>query len=469
MRQITKRDLDMGTLPIPNLLIRYCIPAIATIMINALYNAIDRIFVGQALGHVGIAAVTVGGTAMTLMLALSNLIGIGGSAFFSLKLGKGEMDTTAKIVNQSFLLLLILGVIEMVTGLLFLPQICRLLGVGDDAFGYAVQYLRIIFIGSVVHAVGTGMVSFLRAEGFPRAALVCSSGGAVINILLDALFIFALGWGVAGAAAATVIGQAFSAGYFLWWFAGKEQRITPLHKREMRLQKDVTAKIFAMGSSIFAMQCGVFLLQVTQQKILHWFGNSTITSDMAISALGVSTNIGGLVAQINAGFRQGIQPLFSYNYGAGLYGRVRELVWKSTLAIFCTLFICTGILFVFTEPAVTLFGSPETEELKAFYIFAVRTFNCCVPLVALNSVVCSFYQSIGAVRRANLISMMRPVFIGVSMVLLSAVVLRSVTCVFYSSALTDFISCSICGVLLIGILRQLKKEEIYAASPDYIS
>lgn len=469
MRQDQRKNLDMGELPIPKLLVRYCVPAIATIMINALYNAVDRIFVGQALGHVGIAAVTVSGTAMTLMLALSNLIGIGGSAFFSLKLGKGETDTTSKIINQSFVLLLILGVIEMAVGLLFLPQICRLLGVGDDAFDYAVQYLRVIFIGSIVHSVGTGMVSFLRAEGFPRAALVCSSGGAIINILLDALFIFVFSWGVTGAAVATVIGQTFSAGYFLWWFMGKKRRITPLSRKELRLQKDITGKIFAMGSSIFAMQCGVFILQVVQQKTLHAFGNSTITSDMAISALGVTTNIGGLVAQINAGFRQGIQPLFSYNYGAGLYKRLRELVWKSTFAIFVSLFVCMAILFVLTEPAVILFGSPETAELKEFYVFAVRTFNCCVPLLALNSVVCSYYQSVGAVRRANIISMMRPVFIGVSMILLLSVILRSATSVFYAGAVTDFVACSICGVFMIQILRQLKEAEIHAASPNHIS
>ena len=141
-----KRIDEMASLPVTRLLVRYCVPAIATIIINALYNMVDRVFVGQVMGYAGIAAVTVGGTAMTLMLALSNLIGIGAMAFFALSLGEGERELASRITNQAFTLLLILGGLELAAGLLFLPQICRGLGAGEESFLYAQQYLQIIFL-----------------------------------------------------------------------------------------------------------------------------------------------------------------------------------------------------------------------------------------------------------------------------------------------------------------------------------
>ncbi len=456
-----KRIDEMASLPVTRLLVRYCVPAIATIIINALYNMVDRVFVGQVMGYAGITAVTVGGTAMTLMLALSNLIGIGAMAFFALSLGEGERKLASRITNQAFTLLLLLGGLELAAGLLLLPQICRGLGAGEESFLYTQQYLRIIFLGSAFQAVGTGMVGFLRAEGFPTAALVCTAGGAVLNILLDALFLLVFGWGIAGAAAATIIAQAFSAGYFLWWFTGPKRRITPLCVRDMRLQGKVVGRIFAMGSSVFAMQGGVFILQVVQQKMLHAWGNDVITGDMAISALGITTNIGGLIAQINVGFRQGIQPLFSYNYGARLFGRVRELLWKSIVSLFVILLTCEVLLFLLSAPAVELFGEPETQTLREFYVFALRSFNIFVPLMPLNSVMCSYYQSVGMVRRANLVSMMRPVFFAIPFILILSFALKSIHGVFLGMPAADLASCVVCGILLKRTWKQLKEMEAH--------
>lgn len=463
-----KRIDEMASLPVTQLLARYCVPAIATVIINALYNMVDRVFVGQVMGYAGIAAVTVGGAAMTLMLALSNLIGIGAMALFALSLGAGEREKASGIINQAFTLLLLLGGLELAAGLLFLPQICRGLGAGGESFLYTQQYLGIIFLGAVFHAVGAGMVGFLRAEGFPTAALVCTAGGAVLNILLDALFLLVFGWEIVGAAIATILAQAFSAGYFLWWFAGSKGRITLLCVKDMRLQKKIIGRIFAMGSSIFAMQGGVFILQVVQQKMLHTWGSDVITGDMAISALGITTNIGGLITQINVGFRQGIQHLFSYNYGARLYGRVRELLWKSIISLFGILLTCEILLFLLSVPAVELFGEPETQTLREFYVFALRSFNIFVPLMPLNSVMCSYYQSVGMVRRANLVSMMRPVFFAIPFILILSFTLKSIYGVFLGMPAADFASCVICGILLRRAWKQLKEMEPHGTLSGHV-
>ena len=322
---------DMGTGSVKKLMVQMAVPAVVGQVINLLYNVVDRIYIGH-IPEIGGAALTgVGLFTPILMLitAFAMLAGAGGAPRAAIAMGKGDRDTAEKIVANCFTVLLLLSVV--LTGVFYgtLPTLVRLFGGSDVTLPYAVQYGRIYVLGSVFVLVVMGMNPFITTQGFAGTSMLTTVIGAVINIVLDPIFIFVFDMGVAGAAIATVLSQAVSAVWILRFLTGRKT-ILRLKARNMLLQGKIILPCLALGISNFVMVSTESILSVSFTSSLSRYGG-----DVAVGAMTVLTSVNQLITMPLQGICQGGQPLISYNYGAKKLERVKE-------AFFCQFLVCVG-------------------------------------------------------------------------------------------------------------------------------
>ncbi len=330
---VKDRAERMGQGSIPRLLLSFSIPAIVGMMVNALYNVVDRIFIGRGVGALGLAGATVGFPIMLVLMAFGMLVGMGGASLISIRLGEGKKDQAERILGNSFVLLIAISAVLSVLGLVFLDPLLRLFGASETILPYARQYVSIILAGSVFMGLGFGMNNFIRAEGNPRIAMATMLIGAVLNIILDPIFIFVLNLGIRGAALATILSQAVAAAWVLSYFVGKRSSLS-LRPANFRLDPQILRAIVAIGSPPFVMQLAASALNAILNNQLQRYGG-----DLAISAMGIMYGIVMFIFMPVFGLNQGAQPIIGFNYGAGKYDRVRKTL---VLAIGAA----TGIMLV---------------------------------------------------------------------------------------------------------------------------
>ena len=330
------KKADMGTGNIKKLMVQMAVPAVVAQVINLLYNVVDRIYIGHIPGVGGTALTGVGLFTPILMLitAFSMLAGAGGAPRAAIAMGQGDKDRAEKIMANCFTVLLLLAVALTAVFLYTAPTLLRLFGGSDATLPYAVKYSRIYILGSVFVLVVMGMNSFVTTQGFAKISMLTTVIGAVINIILDPIFIFALKMGVSGAALATVLSQAVSALWILRFLTGK-QTILKLRVRNMKLERQIILPCLALGLSSFIMVSTESILSVSFTSSLARFGG-----DVAVGAMTVLTSINQLVTMPLSGICQGGQPLIGYNYGAKKLDRVRE-------AFLCQFAACVGYTTVF--------------------------------------------------------------------------------------------------------------------------
>ncbi|TCL62272.1 putative MATE family efflux protein [Hydrogenispora ethanolica] len=247
------RSQQLGKDRIGSLLMRFSIPAIVGMVVNALYNVVDRIFVGQGVGSLGIAGVTIGFPMMIVQMAFGMLIGIGATSLISIRLGEKKKEDAELIMGNAVTLLVVIAILLTALGLIWLVPLLKLFGASHQVLPYAKDYMSIIFYGSVFQGIGFGMNNFIRAEGNPRIAMATMVIGAVLNTILDPLFIFSFGWGIKGAALATVLSQIVAAIWVLAYFLGKNS-LLKIKLPNLRLRWDIVLGIAAIGSAPFLMQ-----------------------------------------------------------------------------------------------------------------------------------------------------------------------------------------------------------------------
>ena len=327
---------DLGKDRLGPLMVRLALPSIVAQIVNALYNIVDRIYIGH-MGAEGDMALTGLGVCFPIIMfisALAALGGQGGGPRAAIAMGKGDRDTAEKIVANCFTVLLLLSVV--LTGVFYgtLPTLVRLFGGSDVTLPYAVQYGRIYVLGSVFVLVVMGMNPFITTQGFAGTSMLTTVIGAVINIVLDPIFIFVFDMGVAGAAIATVLSQAVSAVWILRFLTGR-RTILRLKARNMLLQGKIILPCLALGISNFVMVSTESILSVSFTSSLSRYGG-----DVAVGAMTVLTSVNQLITMPLQGICQGGQPLISYNYGAKKLERVKE-------AFFCQFLVCVGYTTVF--------------------------------------------------------------------------------------------------------------------------
>jgi len=400
------RDKKVSTL-----LWRFSIPSIVAMLFNALYNIVDRIYVGQGVGSLGIAGITVSFPYMMLMMSFGMLVGMGSTALVSIKLGERKKDDAELTLGNTLTLMIIISLVLSVFGLIFLKPVLIISGASETILPYAMDYLHIILIGGIFMGVGFGMNNIIRAEGNPRIAMATMLIGALLNSVLDPLFIFVFGWGIKGAAIATILSQLVSAIWvFRYFLSGKST--LHFHFKNLRLNPSVVSRIFLIGIAPFVLQMGATLLYVILNKSLHLYGGDT-----AISVMGIINSINMLILMPIFGINQGAQPIIGYNYGAQQFDRVKETLRIASLA--ATGVVIIGFLFImgFPQGFIQLFNKTD-QNLISMGVKALRIFLLMLPLVGFQIVGTGYFFAVGKAKEAMFLSLIRQLLVLIPLVVI---------------------------------------------------
>lgn len=385
---------------ITKLLIRFSFPAMLGMFVYALYNVVDRVFVGHAIGPDGLAAITLSFPIMLVTMAFGMLIGIGGSTVVSIKLGEQKVKEAQNILGNAFILFFILSSIMTICGLIFSKEILLLVGASDTLLPMAESYFRIVICSVFFHEISFGMNSFIRSEGRPVTAMVTSLIGAGLNIILDWLFIFHFQWGIEGAAYATVIAQIVSGLFVIGFFSTKYSRIH-LTSNTMKLKLNIIRQIIAIGfAPCLLALANSFIHTIINHQVSQYGG------DLAISVAGVLFSISTFFMMPIMGIRQGLQPIVGYNHGAKNYHRVIESLFKAIglSSIVCILgFI---VIMIFPEPILGIFNLKSKEALS-IGTKALRYFHILLPLTGFQMIVFSYYQAVGRAKTSAFLVLSR--------------------------------------------------------------
>ncbi len=383
---ITKTN-PLGTERIGKLIVTFAVPGIISMVVNALYNIVDQIFIGQGVGYLGNGATNVVMPMTVMAIALSILIGDGAAAYLSLKLGEG--DVLCVLFN------------------LFLEPLCRLFGATEDILPYAVDYGRIISYGILFSSIDSGMAGMIRADGSPKYSMAGLLVGCITNIILDPVFIFIFHWGVKGAALATIAGQILNA--FLYLAYIRRFKSIKLEKESFRISVKVMAKVSSLGISSFITQIAIVLVMAVTNNILVSYGaQSEYGAEIPLTTIGITMKVNQIVSAVLLGLATGAQPIFGYNYGSGQKDRVKKayriIVTASTVMLILAFFV-----FQFAPMSIVrLFGS-ESEMYNEFAVKCFRIFLLACPINGLQMATGIFFQAIGKPTQATVLSLSRQI------------------------------------------------------------
>lgn len=444
----------LGTQPIGRLMARFAVPCIISLVVNALYNIVDQIFIGWGVGYLGNGATNVVFPLTVIALAFALLIGDGGAAWFSLKLGAGERDKAQKGVANALTLLIIAGVAIFALTSILLRPLCQLFGATEVIMPYALEYGGIITIGLPFVIIGTGLNSIIRADGSPKYAMFSMILGAVINTILDPVFIFVFDMGVQGAAIATVIGQVASFAVSVAYLPRfKNLRIT---RKDMRLNRRTTGRVLSLGVSSFINQAAITVVMgVTNNMLIYYGAQSVYGAEIPLTALGIVMKVNQIMIAVLIGIATGAQPIIGYNYGAGNRARVMKtykiaVIAASAFSVAC--FLCFTLL---PEQIVLLFGSGEALYME-FAVKCFRIFLCLCAFTGFQKVSAIFLQSIGRPVQSAAISLARQVICLVPAAIILPLFL-GVEGVLWAGPLADGLALVLTVVIMIVELRRLKK------------
>lgn len=428
------------------LLITFSIPAIVGMLVNALYNVVDRIYIGR-LGPLAMTGIGLSMPFMTLLMAFGMLVGIGAGARISIRLGQNNKKEAEHILGNAFILLLIIMSIVTIVGLMFKEPLLYLFGASEATFDYANDYITIILLGSVFQGIGFGLNNVIRAEGNPSIAMKTMLLGAVTNIVLDPIFIFTFKMGIKGAALATIISQLVSAIWVLSHFTGKKSHLS-LKKEHLTLDFRVIISILSIGMSPFFMQVAASIVTIISNNALKTYGG-----DIAISAMTAINAIAITFLMPVFGINQGSQPIIGYNYGAKAYKRVKQALKYAIIG--ATGFSLLGFIVTqfFTVSAIKLFN--DDPELIQVASTGMRIFFLMMPLIGFQIVSANYFQAVGKAPKSMFLSLLRQVIVLIPMLLILPQ-FWGLYGVWMAGPVADFIATLTTAGFLIYEMRQLK-------------
>lgn len=442
----------LGTEKVSKLLWQFSIPAIIGMVVNALYNVVDRIYIGHApgLGANGLAGITIGFPIMIILLSIGILFGVGGATLFSMKLGEGKTKDAELALGNAFSLLIISGLLFMLLGHIFLSPVLSAFGASENILPFAMSYMRIIFSGAVFQIVSIGLNNFLRADGQPKLAMITMFMGAGVNIILDPVFIYVLDMGMAGAALATILSQFISMVWILSYFLSKRSH-HQIQVKNMPIKLSIATRITALGMPNFLLQLGNSVLNVVLNMTLLSYGG-----DIAVSGMGIVNSIQTILLMPITGLVQGAQPIVSFNFGAKKFQRVRE-TQKYAITI-ATIIVLLGWLATrfMPEQLVRLFNNEP--ELLAFGAKALQTWFLFLPVIGFQIVASNFFQATGRTRSAIFLTLTRQIIL-----LIPAILLFSQTWgmdgLLHAAPFADACAALLTGVFYVGGIKRLAREE----------
>ncbi len=440
------RSQQLGEEKIGKLLLRFSIPAIIGMLVNGLYNIVDRIFVGRGVGSLALSGIAISFPITLAIMAFGMLIGIGATAVISIRLGQQKKEEAERIVGNAFVLLVGITLLISLLGYLFIDPLLVSFGASVDVLPYAKDYIRIILIGAVFQSIGFGMNNFIRAEGNPNAAMYTMILGAVLNIILNPIFIFGLHLGVAGSALATVISQFVTSVWVLYYFLGNKSMLK-LRLRNLKLEWIFVKDILAIGISPFSMQLVGSFVTVFLNKSLANYGG-----DIPIAAIGIITSVAMLIFMLIFGIGQGAQPILGYNYGARNYDRVKQTLKLSVLA--ATGVMTLGFLMVELFPVVIMSLFSKDPELIRVGANGMRLYLLMLPIIGFQVTVVGYFQATGKPRKSLFLSLSRQLIFLVPMIWILPKFL-GLNGVWLAAPVSDLASAALTAVWLTRDLKQL--------------
>ena len=446
----------LGTEPVGKLLLKYSVPAIIGMMVNALYNVVDRIFIGN-IPNVGPLAITGLGVTMpimTIILAFGMLVGIGATTNISIKLGQGKREEAEGIIGNSITLAIIIGLSLTIIGTIFSNQILTMFGASEGSISYAKDYISIILFGCVFNILGMLFNNIIRGDGNPKLSAIIMAVGCGANIILDGVLIFGFNMGIKGAAIATVTSQAITALWgFLYYLKGKSN--LKLKKSTLKLKRKTIGAIFAIGAAPFAMQIATSLVQIISNNALKTYGG-----DLSIGAMATVSSIMMIFLMPVFGLVQGMQPIVGFNYGARNYGRSKRALKLSATS--ATIIFVVGFLLIQAIPHVLVSMFNKDVQLMDITIKGLRKYSLGLPLIGLSIVGTNYIQSIGKAKVAMVLSLLRQVILLIPMIIILPKFL-GIDGVWFAQPASDIISAIITSIILYKDIKKYKvnteKEE----------
>lgn len=406
----------LGSAPIGKLMVKFAIPSIVAMLVGALYNIVDQLFIGHAIGTLGNAATNIAFPFTTSCLALALLFGIGGASCFNLNLGRGNKEDAPYFVGNAAMMLVLCGTVLLVIAQLFLEPLLILFGSPAEVLPYAMPYVRITAIGFPFMLLGTGGGHLMRADGSPKMTMISNLTGAAINVVLDALFVLVFRWGMEGAALATIIGQIVSACIVINYM--RHFKTVALMKKHFIPGMKYIKDIAAIGMGSFFNQLAMMLVQIVLNNSLKHYGALSVYGEaIPIACTGIVMKVNQIFFSIIIGIAQGSQPVESFNYGAGNYKRVGD-AYRLAVIAGGAISLCSFVLFqTLPRQLLALFGEGSPE----YFEFGVKTFRVMLFFTWLNflqPITSTFFTSIGKAIKGVFLSMTRQIIFLLPLILL---------------------------------------------------
>jgi putative MATE family efflux protein len=454
----------LGTEKIGKLIRKFSIPCIISLLVNSLYNIVDQIFIGWGVGYLGNGATNIVFPLTMVCLAFALMFGDGASAYLSLKLGEKKKEEAAKGVGNGIITSVIVAILFCIVILTFLPQILNVFGCTDALREYALAYGSIIAIGLPFSMIGTTLNSIIRADGSPKYAMTSMVIGAILNTILDPIFIFVFNKGVEGAAVATVISQIVT--FVLNILYIRKFKSIKITKETLTPKLSVIRKITTLGVSSFITQISIVFVIAVENNVLGKYGaESEYGSEIPITVLGIVMKISQILNSIIIGIMAGAQPIFGYNYGARNFDRVKKTL-KTTLSLSVVISTIAFILFqTIPDKLISIFGSGNDKYIE-FACIAFRTYLMLVILNGIQTPAGIFFQAIGKTSKSAIISLTRQIlFLIPAMIILGKVF--GLSGVLYAGPFADGLAFIISATLLVIEVKNLSKGSVKSeALPD---
>ena len=447
----------LGSEPVSTLLRRFAVPSVIAMLVSALYNMVDQLFIGHSIGVLGNAATNVAFPLSMVCTSIGLLCGIGGAANFNLCMGRREPEHAKSYVGNAISMLAILGVILCVAVQLFLRPMMLLFGATPDVIDYACTYTRITSIGFPFLIVTIGGSNLIRADGSPKFSMLCNLVGAIVNTILDPLFIFVFHMGMAGAALATITGQILSFALVVFYLRGF--KTLPLSLSDLKPNMACWARIAALGATPAFNQVAMMVVQIVMNNTLTYYGsNSVYGSDIPLACAGIISKVNMLFFSFVIGISQGLQPIVSFNFGAQKYDRVKDAYKKAVFAATAISIVAFLCFQFFPRQIIGIFGSGSKEYLhfaeRYFRIFLFFTF-----LNGIQPVSSNFFTSIGAPKKGIFLSLTRQIIFLLPLLLIFPYFF-GIDGVMYTAPIADLAAASVSIVMVVRefkIMAELQK------------
>ncbi len=443
----------LGSEPVSSLLRRFAIPSVIAMLVSALYNMVDQLFIGHSIGVLGNAATNVAFPLSMVCTSIGLLCGIGGAANFNLCMGRKDPEHAKSYVGNAISMLAILCVAVQ----LFLRPMMLLFGATPDVIDYACTYTRITSIGFPFLIITIGGSNLIRADGSPKFSMLCNLVGAIVNTILDPLFIFVFHMGMAGAALATITGQILSFALVVFYLRGF--KTLPLSLSDLKPNMACWARIAALGATPAFNQVAMMVVQIVMNNTLtHYGSNSVYGSDIPLACAGIISKVNMLFFSFVIGISQGLQPIVSFNFGAQKYDRVKDAYKKAVFAATAISIVAFLCFQLFPRQIIGIFGSGSEEYLhfaeRYFRIFLFFTF-----LNGIQPVSSNFFTSIGAPKKGIFLSLTRQIIFLLPLLLIFPY-LFGIDGVMYTAPIADLAAASVSIVMVVRefkIMAELQK------------